>query len=169
MASTSDSRSKVSRFQHPHFEWARQGRISAIAMFLDTGGDIDVKDVEGNSMLSLAACHGHFNLCYWLISKGAEVDSINIHGNTPLMIAACKRDVRTVELLIGTGADPLMQNAEGMTAFDFAKKNQDMRVLKALANDPHSPQAKIEKIVRRVARKLISANRGRAPEGSYLQ
>lgn len=169
MASTTDSSAKKSRFQQPHFEWARQGRISAIAMFLDTGGDIDGKDLEGHSLLSLAACYGHYPLVYWLVSKGADVNTIDISGNTPLMIAACKREVRIVELLIGVGADPLAQNADGMTAFDFARKNGDSRVLKALTEDPHSPKAEIEKIVRRLARKLISINRRSSPAGSLLQ
>lgn len=169
MASTSDARSKHPRFQNPHFEWARQGRISAIAMFLDTGGELDGKNTEGQSLLSLAITHGHFNLVYWLVSRGAEINCIDLFGNTPLMIASCRRDLRTVELLVGTGADPMLQNVDGMTAFDFARKNQDTLVFKALLSDPQSPKAKLEKIVHRLARKLISGHRRRSPEGSFSQ
>jgi ankyrin repeat protein len=158
-----------SRFQQPHFEWARQGRISAIAMFLDTGGDIDAKNDKGQSLLSLAVTNGHFPLTYWLVSRGAEVNCIDIFGNTPVMIAACRRDAKTVEMLIGTGADPSLQNVDGMSAFDFARKNQDSIVFRLLMQDPHSPRTKIEKIVGRLAKKLITGRIGRTSSRFVLQ
>ena len=69
---------------------ARNGDRAALAPFLDAGAPLDMQDADGNTMLMLAAYHGHAELVRDLAARGASVDLVNDRG----AISACWRGVQ---------------------------------------------------------------------------
>lgn len=85
---------------------ARAGSLTELVPFLDAGAPLDMQDANGNTMLMLAAYHGHAALVSELARRGANVDLPNDRGQTPLAGAVFKGYSKVVEVLISAGADP---------------------------------------------------------------
>jgi uncharacterized protein len=87
-------------------DWARTGEAAPLLALIDQGGPANLRDSKGNSVLMLAAYHGHADLVRALAARGADVDLGNDRGQTPLAGAVFKKDPETVKALIEAGADP---------------------------------------------------------------
>lgn len=61
--------------------------------------------VPEQSLLSIAASYGRYNIAKYLIQKGAIIDDQDEYGSTPLHFAAMKGHLNIVKLLIENGAD----------------------------------------------------------------
>ncbi|MGI8664964.1 MAG: ankyrin repeat domain-containing protein [Jatrophihabitans sp.] len=90
---------------HRMFDLARTGDQQLLA-YLDSGVPAGLTDATGNSLLMLAAYHGHAGLVTGLAARGAEVDAINDRGQTPLAGAVFKASPDVVRALLAAGADP---------------------------------------------------------------
>jgi ankyrin repeat protein len=87
------------------FDLARAG-AGLLLEFVDAGVDPDLTDPAGNSLLMLAAYHGHAALVTGLAGRGADVDRLNARGQSPLAGAVFKRNDDVVAALLAAGADP---------------------------------------------------------------
>jgi uncharacterized protein len=96
---------EVVAFAHRMFDLVRVGDPT-LADFVDAGLPVDLTNAQGNTLLLLAAYHGHTELVRALVSRGADVERINDRGQTPLAAAVFKGAADVVELLLGAGADP---------------------------------------------------------------
>src|SRR5699024_10798697 len=63
---------------------ARQGRTEELLEFLDHGLPANTQDEDGNSLLMLAAYHGHSATVTALIEQGADVDLRNGRNQSPV-------------------------------------------------------------------------------------
>lgn len=88
------------------FQACRDGDIDALTPLLDQGAPLNMLDAEGNSMLMLAAYHGHDALVRELASRGADVNQLNDRGQSPLAGAMFKGDAETAKVLLEFDADP---------------------------------------------------------------
>lgn len=84
---------------------ARNGATSELLEFLDHGLPIDVRDPDGNTLLMLAAYHGHAETVSTLVGRGADVDLRNERDQTPIAGAMFKGEREVVEILRRAGAD----------------------------------------------------------------
>lgn len=84
---------------------ARNGETGQLDEFLDHGLPVDVQDDEGNSLLMLAAYHGHAETMAMLIDRGADVDLRNDRDQSPIAGALFKGEQRVVSMLKEAGAD----------------------------------------------------------------
>ena len=84
---------------------ARAGETEELVEFVDRGLPIDVRDGEGNTMLMLAAYHGHAETVRALIGKGADVDLPNNRHQAPIAGALFKGEDEIVMMLREAGAD----------------------------------------------------------------
>lgn len=91
---------------HALFDMARQGRSAQLAAYVDAGAPVDLTDPAGNTLLMLAAYHGHADLVRELARRGAEVDRLNDRGQSPLAGAVFKGEPDVVAALLEHGADP---------------------------------------------------------------
>lgn len=107
--------------EDPIFEDARVGDCASLEGYLQKGGDVNVCNHRGYSLLMLAAYNGECEAVSLLLRYGANVNSADRGGNTVLMGVAFKGLTDVVELLLTAGADARLENAHGMTALDFAK------------------------------------------------
>lgn len=92
-------------FAHRLFDGARGGDTTLVSSAIDQGVPVDLTDEKGNTLLMLAAYHGHAALVAALVQRGADVDRQNDRGQTPLAGAAFKRYSDVIAALIEAGAD----------------------------------------------------------------
>ena len=69
---------------------AREGNIERLTGYLDAGVPVELTDTAGNTLLMLAAYHGHASTVAALIERGALVDAINDRGQSPIAGALFK-------------------------------------------------------------------------------
>lgn len=91
---------------HQLFDWAREGQTERVAAYVDAGAPADLTDPAGNTLLMLAAYHGHAALVRALAERSADVDALNNRGQSPLAGAVFKAEPEVVAVLLEHGADP---------------------------------------------------------------
>jgi ankyrin repeat protein len=91
---------------HWLFDRARLGEARRLAAYVEAGTPANLTDAHGNTLLMLAAYHGHAAAVQTLIDHGAVVDAVNDRGQTPLAGAVFKGYEDVVQVLIAAGADP---------------------------------------------------------------
>ena len=123
----------------------RKRSLQITQLLLDTGAQVDARDENGNTPLTVAA-KGNVRpeIIQLLIEKGAEVNALNNDGSTPLIVAAQGAGTQfrdwnnhltpfhIVELLLDKGANPLAKDASGMKAIDHARHNKALKDTPAL-------------------------------------
>jgi uncharacterized protein len=88
------------------FDLARQGKAAELAGYVDEGIPVNLTNDKGDSLLMLAAYHGHAELVSVLLERGADADQTNDRGQTPLAGAVFKGEDAVVRVLLAAGADP---------------------------------------------------------------
>lgn len=63
-------------------------QIEVAKFRLDKGADVNPKDLEGNTALSLACQKGNLEVLKLLLDKGSDIDAKDQEGSTALMYAA---------------------------------------------------------------------------------
>lgn len=84
---------------------ARAGRTAELLEFVDHGLALDVADDAGNTLLMLAAYHGHADTVAALVEHGADVDLRNDRDQSPIAGALFKGEDEVVTILRAAGAD----------------------------------------------------------------
>jgi len=91
---------------HWLFDRARAGQAQRLGAYVRAGVPVELTDADGNTLLMLAAYHGHAEAVRVLIKHGARVDGVNDRGQTPLGGAVFKGYADVVRELVAAGADP---------------------------------------------------------------
>lgn len=91
---------------HEMFDLARAGEGQRLAAYVDAGVPVDLTDAAGNTLLMLAAYHGHARTVGLLAERGADADRVNDRGQSPLAGAVFKDEPDVVRTLVDVGADP---------------------------------------------------------------
>lgn len=97
---------RVVELAHQMFDLAREGREAELASYVAAGVPVDLTDAQGNTLLMLAAYHGHRDTVAMLAGRGADVDRLNDRGQSPLAGAVFKGEDEVVGALLDAGADP---------------------------------------------------------------
>ena len=88
------------------FGLAREGETEELAAYLDAGVPANLTNEKGDTLLILAAYHGHPQTVAALLERGADHGRANDRGQTPLAAAVFKQSADTVRTLVDAGADP---------------------------------------------------------------
>lgn len=99
------------------FDAARAGEGDTLAAYLDAGVPVNLTTGTGDTLVMLAAYHGHAAAVRLLIDRGADVDRLNGRGQSPVAGAIFKGEEAVVRVLAAAGADP---RAGHPTAVDAA-------------------------------------------------
>ncbi|XP_049803906.1 serine/threonine-protein phosphatase 6 regulatory ankyrin repeat subunit B-like [Schistocerca nitens] len=99
---------------------ARAGNYKVLEVLLDAGGDPNIVDVFGVSLLHTVAStsvanKGIIELSRKIVEAGARVDKTDHNGRTPLHDAARAGNYKCVEVLIKAGADVNAVDMDGAT------------------------------------------------------
>ncbi|MBK3576776.1 ankyrin repeat domain-containing protein [Streptomyces sp. MBT65] len=113
---------EVVEFATKIFDLARKGGTEALVAYVDAGVPANLTNDRGDSLVMLAAYHGHADAVRALLARGAEADRINDRGQTPLAGAVFKGEQEVIEVLLEAGADPAAGTPSAVdTARMFAK------------------------------------------------
>jgi uncharacterized protein len=88
------------------FGLARAGDTGRLVAYVDAGVDPNLANHKGDSLVMLAAYHGHAETVRALLGKGADADRPNDRGQTPLAGAVFKGEAGVIDALLAGGADP---------------------------------------------------------------
>lgn len=88
------------------FDLARRGETEALVAYVDAGVPANLTNDRGDSLVMLAAYHGHAGAVRALLERGADADRINDRGQTPIAGAVFKGEVEVIRVLLDAGADP---------------------------------------------------------------
>lgn len=104
------------------FEMARQGDTENLRAYLEAGVPPDLTNEAGDSLIMLAAYHGHADTVQALLDNGADPNRINDRGQSPLAGAVFKGSVDVIHALLQSGADPKLGKPSALeTANMFGK------------------------------------------------
>jgi len=110
------------------FEFAKENKIDSVKLFLDTGGDVNLKNKNGLQMIHFAAVNNHYELAKLLIKNSADLNHEAFNG-TPLRLSAQMNNFECCELFIKNGADLEYKDKKGRTALNSARKNPTKKLL----------------------------------------
>lgn len=112
---------------------ARAGRWDAVLATLKTDSpEVDPRDRDGATLLTLAARQGHHEAVRELLRRGADADRRGLHGLTPLCAAALGGHDLVVQELIRQGAEPERWSAQGQSPLHLAAREGQVRVMRTL-------------------------------------
>lgn len=90
------------------FTYARSGDTSNLHSYVAAGIPANLTDSAGNTLLMLAAYHGHADTVRMLQERGADPNALNDRGQSPLAGAVFKGWEEVVRVLVDGGADPFV-------------------------------------------------------------
>jgi len=88
------------------FDLARGGHTDELVSYLDAGVPVNLTNDKGDTLLILAAYHGHPGTVAALLERRADHSRANDRGQTALVAAVFRQSVETVQHLLDAGADP---------------------------------------------------------------
>ncbi|MBA3523714.1 MAG: ankyrin repeat domain-containing protein [Geodermatophilaceae bacterium] len=88
------------------FDLARDGRTEPLTGYVDAGVPVDLTNAKGDTLLILAAYHGHPETVAALLARDADHGRLNDRGQSALAAAVFKQDAPVVTALLAAGADP---------------------------------------------------------------
>jgi hypothetical protein len=91
---------------HALFDAARDGNTGLLGSYLAAGAPAGLTNAAGDSLLMLAAYHGHADTVRLILQHGADANAANDRGQTPLAGAVFKGYSDVVKALVRAGADP---------------------------------------------------------------
>jgi hypothetical protein len=106
------------------FELARQGRTDTLAAYVDAGVPAGLRDDDGDSLVMLAAVHGHPGTVGALLRRGADADQVGALGATPLAAAVRAGADEVVRVLLRHGADPQAGSPSAVAAARAAGRTE---------------------------------------------
>jgi hypothetical protein len=107
---------------HWLFDRARAGEAARLGAYVDAGTPVDLTDPAGNTLLMLAAYHGHAAAVSTLLARGADPNRVNDRGQTPLAGAVFKGYADVVQVLVAAGADPDLGSPSARASATFFER-----------------------------------------------
>jgi ankyrin repeat protein len=98
--------SQLVTIAHACFDFARAGDTERLRAYVEGGVPANLTDATGNTLLMLAAYHGHAETVSALVTLGADPDRTNDRGQSPLSGAIFKGEDEVVAALLAAQADP---------------------------------------------------------------
>jgi ankyrin repeat protein len=120
---------EVIELAHQLFDLARAGDLSLLD-YVDRGAPPNLTDSRGNTILMLAAYHGHAALVTGLAERGADVDAVNDRGQSPLAAGAFKGSAEVVRALMDAGADPEKGSPNALETAQFFERHELLEVMR---------------------------------------
>ncbi len=119
------------QFLRTVFHWVRSGDAQALAPVLAARLPPNLRNEQGDSLLLLAAYHGHGEVARLLLEAGADTELANDRGQTALGAAAFRGDEPMVRQLLEAGAR-VDSPPGGRTAFMIAAMFNRVPIMKLL-------------------------------------
>ncbi len=128
---------KVQRFSRQFMLAASRGDLSTVKRLVQEGVDVNIRNMDGQLVLGVAAGYGQREVVQYLLQAGADINGRDDIG-TPLHWAARKGQTDMVRFLISKGADVSAKNLNvsdpysGITPLFEAAAAGSMQIIKIL-------------------------------------
>jgi ankyrin repeat protein len=106
------------------FDAARNGQMDIFEATLQRGRLANLTNDKGDSLVMLAAYHGHGPLVRLLLQHGADPNRLNDRGQSPLAGVVFKNERECVLALLEGGADPLIGEPSALDACKVFKQEE---------------------------------------------
>ncbi len=100
-------------------------RLRIVETLITSGGDVNERDADTNTMLHIGAKNNEVELVEKLIAADADVNIVNKHADTPLHLAARANAREAVSALLRAGANPYKPNLKNESAVAIAVETGD--------------------------------------------
>lgn len=100
-------------------EWFLRGDTSRAVAHIESGGDPEIRDKEGMTLLNWAAWRGDIRIAQMLLDRGVDVDILAPGDITSLMHASHAGHPEMVAFLLSKGANPLLTTDKEFAALHF--------------------------------------------------
>ena len=100
---------KAQRFSRQFMLAASRGDLDTVKKFVKKGVDVNIRNMDGELVLGVAAGYGQKEVVAYLLQSGADINGMDNIG-TPLHWAARKGQTDMVRFLISKGADVSAKN-----------------------------------------------------------
>ncbi|GAB2652526.1 ankyrin repeat domain-containing protein [Prescottella soli] len=111
------------------FDMARAGDAATLAQYVDAGVPVNLTNAAGDTLVMLAAYHGHPDAVRALIERGADVNRANDRGQTPLAGAVFKGEDAVVAALVAAGADAQAGQPSALEAARMFGRDDYLQIL----------------------------------------
>ncbi len=111
---------EAAEFAEQVFNKAREGDAAMMAALLTKGLPPNLRNHKGDTLLMLAAYHGHVETVKVLLEHKADPEIRNDNGQSPIAGAAFKGDLAVVTALVDGGAQVEGSSFDGRTALMMA-------------------------------------------------
>jgi hypothetical protein len=118
------------------FGLTRAGETEQLAAYLDAGVDANLANQKGDTLVMLAAYHGHAETVRALLERGADPNRVNDRGQTPLAGAVFKGEDEVVRALAAAGADPRAGTPSAVATARIFERTDLLELLGAASDDP---------------------------------
>ncbi|HET6382602.1 MAG TPA: ankyrin repeat domain-containing protein [Armatimonadota bacterium] len=113
---------------------SEKGHVSVLQLLEERGGNIQLRDKVGHSLLHLA---GTPEMARWLVGRGLDVNSPTgptriLEGRTPLMLAASDGRIEVINALLELGAHLQARDPQDSSALTHALQNAQDATASAL-------------------------------------
>jgi ankyrin repeat protein len=114
---------------HTLFQAARDGDTALLRSYLNAGAPATMTNAAGDSLLMLAAYHGHAEAVQLILKHGGEANTANDRGQTPLAGAAFKGYTDVARVLLDAGADPDAGSPSARAAAQMFARSEILELL----------------------------------------
>ncbi len=101
-----ESDAELEEFATRMFDLARTGETERLRAYVEAGVPPNLTNGTGDTLLMLAAYHGHAATVRMLLELGADPERANDRGQRPLAGAVFKKEPEVVRALLDGGASP---------------------------------------------------------------
>ncbi|XP_069835505.1 CARD- and ANK-domain containing inflammasome adapter protein-like [Dendropsophus ebraccatus] len=122
-------RQKVAQSSIGVFDAVMKGDLSVLESILKSS-DVNAVNSSGDTLLHVAASHGHVPVIEFLLLKGAKVDAKDKKQRTPLHRAAENGHVEAARVLLQAGANMYTLDSDSQSALNLAALNNHHHLLK---------------------------------------
>lgn len=114
---------------HALFDAARDGNSALLGSYLAAGAPATLTTAAGDTLLMLAAYHGHADSVRLILAHGGDANTANDRGQTPLAGAVFKGYPDVVQVLVDAGADPDAGSPSARAAAQMFARNDILALL----------------------------------------
>lgn len=119
----------------PLIEAAQNGDVNTVKALLDAGGNVNLKDETGRTLLMYAALRNHKEVAQALLDKGADANARSKTGETALSFAAREGHPEIARALLAKGADVNAEDSSGSAPVVYATQFNHPATLKLLLEE----------------------------------